>query len=251
MYIRRIAYLIVICLCFICYCGCSNKNIQYKEKQKLQLDKTSFSETETNIAITRDICTSTITTQASLIQTTETTSTTLTSLTTEYIEVAIAEEIEQTVEPALENIEPDVEVQENVITPNDCIIIHDTIIPIIHDVATQYVVDTNDVVQDTGYYDLAVNKILLFGHVNKSFSILNSVCTNEVITLVNSGEAKNYIVSRSELGLVNDENTDIVLSDGERTVLYTDMGYPELVLITCDDETVSRYRWVVIATEME
>lgn len=250
MNVRKIAYLVEIGTCIICCVGCnkSNSESQHSKTKSLQLDINSFDETTTMQAIT------TTQNQTSTVQTTQTTSRTTTStcLTTEYVETTITEQIEQLTESVQqENIEPETEVESNVYIPDDCIIIHDVIIPLVHLPAYQSNVDANDVVQDANLYDNAVNKILLFGHVNKSFGILNSVCTDEVITLVNSGEPKEYVVRRSELGVVNDSNTDIILADGERTVLYTDMGYPELVLITCADETVNRYRWVVIATEME
>lgn len=144
--------------------------------------------------------------------------------------------------------EPYIEEQTELYIPDDSIVIRGNIIPIVYGKADQYTVDTYDVVQDTGLIK-GTNNTILFGHNTGSFSILNSLYVGDTIVLDNYGEAKTYVVQRSELAICNEDQTDAnFLSDGIGSI-YNDYGYPALVLVTCATGYAWNYRWVVIAEE--
>lgn len=164
---------------------------------------------------------------------------------------------EGTVEAAVQEI-PQEYVQEDIQQPeitnnyleSDYIVIKGNTIPIAYGAATQDMVDTYDVVQDTGLIE-DTNNTFLFGHNDLSFSILDTVNCGETITVNNYGVTKNYQVERSELAILTDDETDIIMFSDGNNVVYRDYGFPALVLITCARGYDWNYRWVIVAREMD
>lgn len=164
---------------------------------------------------------------------------------------------EGTVEADVQEI-PQEYVQEDIQQPeitnnyleSDYIVIKGNSIPIAYGVATQDMVDTYDVVQDTGLIE-DTNNTFLFGHNDWSFSILDTVNCGETITINNYGVTKNYQVERSELAILTDDETDIIMFSDGNNVVYRDYGFPALVLITCARGYDWNYRWVIVAREMD
>lgn len=133
---------------------------------------------------------------------------------------------------------------------SDFIIIKGNVIPIAYGVATQDMVNTYDVVQDTGLIE-NTNNTILFGHNNRSFSILEEVNCGEIITLNNFGVEKSYQVEKSELGILSDDETDIVTINDGNFVIYQDYGFHALILITCANNYNWNYRWIIVARELD
>ena len=114
----------------------------------------------------------------------------------------------------------------------------------------QDMVNTYDVVQDTGLIE-NTNNTILFGHNNRSFSILEEVNCGEIITLNNFGVEKSYQVEKSELGILSDDETDILTINDGNFVIYQDYVFHALILITCANNYNWNYRWIIVARELD
>ena len=129
---------------------------------------------------------------------------------------------------------------------SDCIIISNNVIPVFCGAGSQENVDAYEVVQDTEYF-CDTNKILLFGHVYKSFGILDSVAVGDEITLINNYNEMHYYVTRSEHALYEPENKDFRFpSDGE-VVIKRNYDEPTIILVTCKPDYGYEHRWIVTA----
>lgn len=174
----------------------------------------------------------------------------------DVVQSAVETNDEGAVEANVQEV-PQVNIEENLQEPevpdnyyeSDYIVIKGQTIPISYGKATQGMVDANEVVQDTGLIE-GTNNTFLFGHNDRSFSILDTVNCGETITINNYGVTKNYQVERSELAILTDDETDIVMFNDGGNVVYRDYGFPALVLITCAGGYGWNYRWIIIAKEM-
>lgn len=207
---------------------------------------------QTETTISEDITEKTQTVTTIKLMTTETITTTETHMTTAVETEIYSEETnysEETlyVETNDETLEEFTEQIPNDVYYDDAIIIKDESIPITYGPATQENVDTYDVVQDTEYFSSS-NETVLFGHVNKSFEILDSVCVGERIVLRNHGYEKGYIVERSELATLSPNGKNILFLTDNEKILYKDFDNETIILVTCTKDYVWERRWVVIAT---
>lgn len=132
----------------------------------------------------------------------------------------------------------------------DEIIIGDRTIEIVYGPANQENIDKYDVVQDTEYWSNDSSKYF-YGHNYRSFSCLKKINVGETITLINDGCAIEYVVTRSEKGIITNNNTDIKSCVDDTMLITTRFEHDNIRLITCVDVFSPTYRWVVIAEKNE
>ena len=120
------------------------------------------------------------------------------------------------------------------------------VIDIFYGPANQENVDEHDVVQDTAYWTNN-RSIFLFGHNTGSFECLKYIEVGETISLINEGVEKQYIVTRSEEGVLTEDGTDITLNSDGTLFVYSDFGSEDIRLSTCLGGFLTKERWIVIA----
>lgn len=144
-------------------------------------------------------------------------------------------------------VEPTTEAEPNI--PNDSLVIKENVIKLAYGDPTQDMIDKNDAVYDTGYISNIYNTVI-FGHAYKGFNILDSVAVGEKFAMNNDGEIKYYEVQKSGRALCNEYHSDMTYVGETEPILYTDFGYPGLILVTCDKQDEVNYRWIIVAKEI-
>lgn len=130
--------------------------------------------------------------------------------------------------------------------PYNCLIINGNPIEVVIDEPNQDNVNCYDVVQDSWWFSNS-RDIFFFGHSYGSFSILNSINLDDTITLINYGIPHEYVVFRSDLGYVTDDNLDIISNDDGQYLVSTSYNYETIRLITCASALGSGWRYVITA----
>jgi len=134
--------------------------------------------------------------------------------------------------------------------PNDSLVIRKTVINLVYgDASRQALVDANDAVYDTVSLSNEYNT-MIFGHSYKKFEILDTMFVGEKFYLNYHGSVRSYEVQESGLAELNEYKSDVTFVGSDKELLYTDLGYHSLFLITCDKQDPVNRRWLVIAKEV-
>ena len=247
MCIRKIISIsLFVCVIYICavYASkSSHASSDYVEKEKnisTMNDETQVF--QTSLEAVKTVCKQTTTRKSSFLTTK--------SQPTQTNETTVQEEtkVEETLTQETTVIQDTTETQktQEARDVQDAIIIKDNVIDIFYGPANQENVDEHDVVQDTAYWTNN-RSIFLFGHNTGSFECLKYIEVGETISLINEGVEKQYIVTRSEEGVLTEDGTDITLNSDGTLFVYSDFGSEDIRLSTCLGGFLTKERWIVIA----